>query len=169
MSVVRFPSRHRGAERPASSEALVIDRRPVNDAADWQQDIRAECRRLRALSPSVFAYLKTTGLLFRCTFLASEGRGQPLLFRYIGAPTLAFLGRSWARQQLGKPDMEDPHHTLAEGVGAQYHEAIDGAEAVFNQVIITGLSAAPKVYTHLLVGWQDGTGRRALLSCLDAA
>ncbi|TWA76875.1 hypothetical protein FBZ83_11716 [Azospirillum brasilense] len=167
MSVISFPNQDRGARRPASSKDVTIERRPIHAAADWQSWIVNECRTQKTLSPSIFSFLKGTGLLVRCTFLASDGPNSPLLFRYIGAPTVEFLGRAWARQQIGKPDLDDPHHAITEGIGPQYREAIEGGEPLFNQVTITGLSADQKVYTHALYGWQD-SGRRAVLSCLAA-
>ncbi|MBP2291061.1 hypothetical protein [Azospirillum rugosum] len=166
MSVLLFQSRGPAIQRPEPKEELLITRLRVDEAADWQLAIVEECRRQRTLTPSVFNFLKEQGLLDRCTFLASEGMEQPLVFRYIGGPTVRFLGRAWARQQIGKPDLDDPHQVLAEGVGQQYREAIEGGDPVFNRVTITGLSASPKVYTHMLYGWAPQDGRRALLSCL---
>ena len=168
MSVLQFPTMVRGAQRPASSQDVTIERLPIHAAADWQSWIINQCRYQKTLSPSVFSFLKGAGLLERCTFLASDGPDSPLLFRYVGAPTVEFLGRAWARQQIGKPDLDDPHHAITEGIGPQYREAIECGEPLFNRVTITGLSASRKVYTHALYGWQDTSGSRAVLSCLAA-
>ncbi|MBK3798655.1 hypothetical protein GAY33_05315 [Azospirillum brasilense] len=166
---LRFPAILRRPDPPAPApEVITVDihRQPEWAALDWQLAIRDLWRDHPTLCPSFKDKLKATGLLPRCCFLASLDNG-PLIFRYIGEPTIAFLGREWARYQLGKPDLDDPHQTLAEGVGAQYREAIEGGAPVFNRVMITGLSAEPKIYTHLLLGWRLPDGNRALLSCLD--
>ena len=135
-------------------------------AVDWQAAIVAECRRLGALSPALFAFLERMALLDRCTFLASDGADDPLRFRYLGAPTRAFFGRGWARTMLGKSEGEDVHAGLVQGFHAAYAEAVEGGEALFNRVVISGLSVAPLVYRHALIGWQDRAGRRAVLSCM---
>ncbi|CAO3445677.1 hypothetical protein [Azospirillum argentinense] len=166
MSVVALPLMGKAIPHRPVNEAVTIHRLPVEAASDWQQEVKNECRRQRSLTPAVFDFLKAAGLLDRCTFLASEHQFAPLRFRYIGGPTVRFLGRAWALQQIGKPDLDDPHQTLAEGVGHQYREAIEGGDPVFNRVTITGLSLSPKVYTHMLIGWQQSDGRRALLTCL---
>ena len=162
MGAVHFLSNGRGAQRPAG-----LHRLPLGAAADWQAAIVGECRRHGALSPALFAFLERTGLLDRCTFLASDGADDPLRFRYLGAPTRSFFGRGWARQMAGRPDQDDPHHTLAEGFAAQYREAVDGGIPVLNRVVISGLSAVPLRYAHMLIGWRDASGRRAVLSAID--
>lgn len=151
---------------PAIEARTEIHRQPMAFASDWQQAVLELYRRDRNLNPDFAQRLKAMDLLRRCVFLASDGAG-PLLFRYIGEPTISFLGADWARAQLGKPDDQDPHQCLADGVGPQYREAIEGGQPILNRVEITGMSAAPKVYTHLLLGWRRPDGRRALLSCLD--
>ncbi|QCN95862.1 hypothetical protein D3093_11660 [Azospirillum argentinense] len=165
MGAVRFLANGRGVQRPAGG--LHLQRLPMGAAVDWQATIVAECRRLGALSPALFAYLERTGLLERCTFLASDGTDDPLRFRYLGAPTRAFFGRGWARGMLGQPDQDDPHQALAQRFAAEYLEAVEGGTPVLNRVVISGLSAVPLIYTHTLIGWQDRAGRRAVLSCMD--
>lgn len=103
----------------------------------------------------------------RCTFLASNGPDAPLTFRYIGAPTIKVLGAKWASDHLGQPEEADPHQVLADGVGAQYREAIEGGEAVFNHALLT-MSGVVYPFTHTLIGWADGAGRRAVLSCVTS-
>ena len=167
-SRLRFPTFWiRRPVEPAPPEAVVeIHRQPLSFAADWQTNIVDRCRELRTLNPEVFQHLSETGLRRRCVYLSSDGDG-PLLFRYIGEPTVRYLGVEWAKSQLGKPDLDDPHQSLAEGIGAQYREAIEGGVPVFNRIMITGLSADPKIYTHVLIGWRLPEGRRALLSLLN--
>lgn len=163
MNVLRFPP-DRGSPRPISPE-ITVSRLALDAAADWQRTILAECRRQRTLTPSVFAYLKRTGLLERCTFLASMDPGSALAFRYLGTPTLGVLGRAWGRSALNRPLDANSHSELSDSAGAQYAEAIEGGEAVFNRISVTGLGQ-PFVYTHAVYGWID-RGRRAALSCID--
>ncbi|MGY0713121.1 hypothetical protein [Azospirillum argentinense] len=165
MGAVHFLSNGRGVQR--SGEGLDLQRLPLGAAADWQAAIVGECRRHGALSPGLFTYLERTGLLDRCTFLASDGADDPLRFRYLGAPTRNFFGRGWARQMAGRPDQDDPHRAIAQRFAAEYLEAVEGGVPVLNSVVISGLSAAPLVYTHALYGWRDSSGRRAILSCMD--
>ncbi|MGY0711250.1 hypothetical protein [Azospirillum argentinense] len=165
MGAVHFLTNGRGAQRPAGG--LHLQRLPMGAAVDWQAAIVAECRRLGALSPDLFSYLEHAGLLDRCTFLASDGVDDPLRFRYLGAPTRAFFGRGWARGMIGQPDRDDPHRALAQRFTAEYLEAVEGGVPVLNRVVISGLSAAPLVYQHALIGWRDRAGRRAVLSCMD--
>ncbi|CAO3416517.1 hypothetical protein [Azospirillum argentinense] len=165
MGAVHFLNTGRGAERPG--EGLDLHRLPLGAAADWQAAIVGECRRHGALSPGLFTYLERAGLLDRCTFLASDGADDPLRFRYLGAPTRNFFGRGWARQMAGRPDRDDPHRAIAEELGAEYREAMEGGGPILNRVVITGLSVAPLRYAHMLVGWRDASGRRAVLSAID--
>ncbi|AIB13993.1 hypothetical protein ABAZ39_18860 (plasmid) [Azospirillum argentinense] len=164
MGAVHFLTNGRGAQHPAGG--LHLQRLPMGAAVDWQAAVMMECRRQGALSPGLFAYLERAGLLERCTFLASDGAADPLRFRYLGAPTRNFFGRGWARQMAGRPDQDDPHHVLAEGFAAEYLEAMEGGVPVLNRVVISGLSAAPLVYQHALIGWKERTGRRAVLCCM---
>lgn len=163
MSVVAFPSYR--ADDLRFALCTEVHRLSLPDAAEWQQQIIAECRRQRSLSPAVFAFLKSERLLDRCTFLASEQPEAPLLFKYIGAPTLSVLGRAWGRSMLNQPEEVDPHAEFAHSVGAQYAESIGAGEALFNRISVTGMGK-PLVYTHALYGWAEG-GRRAVLSAVD--
>ncbi|WP_448206500.1 hypothetical protein [Azospirillum sp. sgz302134] len=164
MSVITFPMQDRGAMPPASLD-IEAQRLTMTSAADWQQDIIAECRRQRSLNPAVFAYLKDGGLLDRCTFLASEGPSDPLRFRYIGTPTLSVMGRAWGRSVIGQPEEVDPHTEFAHRIGLEYAEAMTAGEGLFNHFVVTGLGR-PFAFTHALYGWSD-RGRRAVLSCID--
>jgi hypothetical protein len=163
MSVLQFPM-DRGAPRPVSP-VIAVQRLTLDHAADWQLDILSECRRQKTLTPSMLTYLKRTGLLSRCTFLASLEPSSPLLFQYLGEGTLSVLGRAWGRSVLNQPEAADPHSEYAHRIGLQYVEAIGGGEALFNRISVTGLGR-PFVYTQALYGWADN-GRRAILSCID--
>ncbi|MBP2311873.1 hypothetical protein [Azospirillum soli] len=165
MAVITFPAtQDRGALRPVSTE-VSIQRLAMSSATEWQRQIMTECRRQGILNPAVFAYLKANRLLDRCTLLASEGPTSPLLFKFIGVPTLSVLGRAWGRSVLGQPEDIDPHVEFAHSIGMQYVEAIGAGEALFNRISVTGVGR-PFVYTHAVYGWSD-RGRRAVLSCID--
>ena len=163
MTILQF-TRQGPAPRPATPE-IEAQRLPMHAAADWQLAIVEECRRQRNLTPTVFRFLDGTGLLSRCTFMASEGPTDPLRFCYIGAPTLRVLGRAWGRSVLNQPVDMDPHEEFAHRVGAEYAEAMGAGEALFNRFAVTGLGR-PFVYTQALFGWSEG-GRRAVLSAID--
>lgn len=164
-TVLHFPT-ERGAQRPATTE-ISVRRQSFSMCADWQLAIAEECRRQRTLNPRVFEYLKTNGLLPRCTFLASDEPGAPLRFRYIGSPTLSKLGRAWGRSMLGQSLDVSPHEEFSSSVKAQYGAAIDSGELVLNRIDVHGIGR-PFAYTHLLVGWED-KGRRAVLSAINLA
>lgn len=162
MAILHFPDQ--GV--PRSAEIAIDTRRlTMRNAADWQQQIVAECRRQRTLTSAVFRFLKDSGLLSRCTFLASEGPADPLRFFYIGAPTIAVLGRAWARSVLDQPVEQDPHTEFARRVGAEYIEAMAGGEALVNRFSVAGLGR-PFDYVQALFGWSEG-GRLAVLACID--
>lgn len=160
-TIVQFPAPEARHARPAPE--ITITRQPVNRAADWQEAIAQECRRHRRLTPAVFAFLRTTGLLSRCTFLASEP-GGPLTFRFIGVPTLTVLGTAWARGVLHQPDEADPHADFAAAIGEQYADAIESGDIVFNTIAVQGIGQGFR-YTHMLAGWTEH-GRRAVLSAV---
>ncbi|MGY0794278.1 hypothetical protein ACW7BJ_33440 [Azospirillum argentinense] len=151
---------------PQIETDVSIHRQPVGVAADWQTGIASECARHEILCPPVFEYLKATGLVTRCVFLSSEDGVGPLLFRYIGLPTRQTLGNAWADAHLGKPDSA-PSANLADGIDAQYREAIEAGEPLLNRVCVTGLKATPLHFSHLLMGWRLPNGRRALLSAVE--
>lgn len=161
-TVIPFPT-------PAISRSgpmdVAVRRLAVGDAADWQRNILAECRRQRAFTPDIPGYLAKAGLMNRCTFLASDGPTSPLLFKHLAATTVAVLGRAWGQAMLDQPEEADPHGELAHHVGLQYAEAIEGGQALFNRISVAGLGR-PLVYTQALYGWSEG-GRRAVLSCID--
>ena len=166
MTVLTLPAMmQRGATRPAILPEITVRRQVLRQCADWQGAIAEECRRQRTLNLRVFDYLKTSGLLPRCTFLATDEAGTPLRFRYIGAPTLAKLGRAWGRSMLGQPLDLSPHAEFSASVDAQYGAAIASGELVLNRIEVHGIGQA-FAYTHLLVGWED-RGRRAVLSAID--
>jgi hypothetical protein len=170
-SLFRAPAiigRRGDPQPPAPVEPILdIHRQPLRFAADWQLAIAETCRQHRILCRPVFDFLQDSGLLSRCLYLSSTGRDEPLLFKYIGVPTRICLGDDWARENLGKPDSA-PADRLADGIAAQYVEAIEGGQPVLNRVFSTEVFPdRPLVFTHLLVGWRLPDGRRALLSCLD--
>lgn len=66
---------------------------------------------------------------------------------------------------LDQPENADPHSELARHIGLQYVEAVEGGQALFNRIRVTGLGQ-PFIYTQALYGWLDN-GRRAVLSCVD--
>lgn len=162
--IVLFPKGDGLAARPAV-QSITITRLPLASATDWQQAIAKECRRQRALTPSLPAFLKRVGLLDRCTFLSADGPGAPLIFRHLGVPTLSVLGRAWGRTVINRPDAVDPHEAYAQRIGGEYAETIGAGEAVFNRVTVSGLGT-PFTYTHGLFGWED-RGRRAILSAVN--
>jgi len=164
MTAPTFPITNRGAQRP-SFPMIEISHLTRADAADWQVAVMAECRRLKMLTPSLTGWLKGAGLLSRCTFLSSDGPGEPLCFRDLGEPMLPVLGRAWSRSMLNPPDDQDPHIEFAQNVGAQYAESIGAGETIFSRVIVSGVGR-PFVYTHALYGWED-RGRRAVLAAVD--
>lgn len=167
-TILTFPTKVRGATvRPAIRADVAVEHKPLRLCADWQSAIAEECRRQRILNPRVFEFLHTTGLLERCTFLATEVAGGPLVLRHIGMPTLTKLGRAWGRAMLGQPLEGSPHPEFAHSVEAQYSAAITSGELLLNRVEVHGIGA-PFAYTHLLVGWED-SGRRAVLSAIALA
>lgn len=151
---------------PEAPAMVDIHRQPLRVAADWQMGIVDECRRHRSLCEPVFRYLRDSGLLARCLYLSSAEPVGPLLFRHIGVPTRVCLGDDWARANLGKPDTA-PSDRLATGVAAEYLEAIDTGQPIYNRVFVSDVMATPLTYTHMLLGWRLPDGRRALLSCLE--
>jgi len=151
---------------PPAPAVVTINRQPLRFAADWQLVIADECRQQRTLNPSVYRFLEERGLLSRCLYLSSDTPDGPLLFRYIGVPTRTCLGDDWARANLGRPDTA-PSDGLVSGVDAQYREAIDAGQPVYNRIYVTDVMATPLTYTHLLVGWRRPDGRRAVLSALE--
>ncbi|MBP2303348.1 hypothetical protein J2850_006093, partial [Azospirillum picis] len=144
--------------RPDDDANVEIHRQPLRFAADWQLEIIRKCEQ-EGVTPSLVAWLNSTGLLKRCVYLSSAEPTGDLLFRYIGEPTQRYLGRKWAAEQIGKPD-NAPNRNLEEGVGPQYREAIDGQAPLFNRIFIDGSRSV--TYTHVLIGWRLPDDRQAL-------
>lgn len=149
-----------------SATRVEIHRQPLRFALDWQQEIVALHRRHPTLTPAFKEELEALGLLSRCVFLSSHD-GGPLRFRYIGEPTRRVFGDRWAAAHIGRPHLEDEHTEYARAIGAEYLEAIEGSEPVYNQLLLTGLPGAPVNYRHLLLGWSLSEGRQALLALID--
>jgi hypothetical protein len=162
MTLVTFPA---GPHPPPAQIDIAIERLVIGAAADWQKSVLAECKRQRTLTPAIPGYLKETGSLNHCTFLASTDSVSSLLFIHLGYSTLAVLGRAWGRAVLKRPQEADPHSELARCIGVQYAEAIEGGQALVNRISVTGLGR-PFVYTQALYGWSHSR-RRAVLSCVD--
>jgi len=143
-----------------------IERQASGTMEDWQQAIVAECGKHASLCRPVLDYLKRTGLLSRCVLLAAEP-GGPLLWRFIGQTTVKYMGSAWARSNLGRPAEADERTDFGRVLAASYAEALDIRAPVVNQLRVSGL-ARPLDYQHTLLGWQDASGTRAVLSCVHA-
>ncbi|TWA58634.1 hypothetical protein FBZ84_11725 [Azospirillum baldaniorum] len=153
-------------QQPAETQ-VDIHRQPLRTALDWHQDMVALWRRHPTFGPGLHDDLKSTGLLPRCVILTARD-GGPLCFRYIGEPTRRVFGDRWADQNIGKPHLEDVHGAYAQAIDAQYREAVEGGEPVYNHLVITGLPRPPVNYRHLLFGWSLGHRRQALLALIDS-
>lgn len=164
-NIITLPKLARGAPRPLVR--LDLHREPLSLMVDWQSAVVAECRRHGSLNPSIFGYLKSSGLLSRCVFLSSDSAGDALRFRFFSAATVATLGRAWARQNLGQPHEDNPHRDFPASLSNEYTEAVDGGEVLFNRLTLHGTTAEPKPYSHVLIGWRAADGRRAVLSVID--
>jgi hypothetical protein len=153
----------------AGTETLQVDihRQPVRGAVDWQSQILDLWRRHPWPQPGFLDGLKARGLLDRCIFLTSEGEGRPLAFQFVGTPTIKVFGTDWARSQIGKPYLTDPHADLAYDLGVHYQEAVETGAPIYNRIRITGVPGQPIDYSHLLLGWTLPGGRQALLGCID--
>ena len=159
--------RRRDDPPPEPGSARVeIHRQPLRTALDWHQEVIALWRRHPQFGPALHDELKGRGLLSKCVILTACD-GGPLCFRYIGEPTRRVFGERWAAQNIGKPHLEDVHTDFALAIDAQYREAIDGGEPVYNRLLITGLPRPPVNYCHLLFGWSLGERRQALLALID--
>lgn len=141
-----------------------VDRQTVGSALDWQQAIIGECRRHDGPSPEIVQFLKKSGLLNRCCYLASDVDGGPLKFRFIGRPALDTLGEAWGRMVLNRPEVEDPHCDFSMAIARQYAEAIETGEPLVNEIAVTGIGR-PFSFVHALIGWQCGR-QRAILSAV---
>ncbi|MBP2230797.1 hypothetical protein J2847_004106 [Azospirillum agricola] len=151
---------------PPAEVTVTIHRQPLAVAADAQVAVLDHWRAHRLEpSPTMGSDLREAGLLHHCGFLSADP-GGPLIFRRIADATVKALGREWARQQLGKPNDDDPYSEYAIQLATHYDEAIQGGEPVYNHLVIHGL-AHPVVYSHLLVGWTSPTGQQALLTVID--
>ncbi|CAO3418157.1 hypothetical protein [Azospirillum doebereinerae] len=161
MGLVPFPLTHRGVRHPGFP-VIEVSRLSLDEAADWQANVMAECRRRKAPTSSLADWLETRGLLPRCTVLSSDGPGEPLC-----VPERAFIvtpdgGRE--QRSIRRPDDSDPH-LLAQTIGVQCAESVGAGEAVLNRILVSGIGR-PFVHTHAFYGWEDN-GRRRVLSAVD--
>lgn len=167
-NVLTFPTdRSTSTANPSARPAIHLELHRERSATmlDWQARIVEECQKHETLNPALVTALKRMGLLDRCTFLLNDHAGGPLRFRYIGCPTILVLGRAWARQNLGRPHVENPHGDFPVNLGAEYAEAVHGGEPVHNRVRMHGPAVVPS-YTHVLAGWRRDDGREAVLSAI---
>lgn len=151
----------------ASPVRIEVHRQPESFALDWQQRVKALRRKHPEFGPGVVADLKAARLLDRCLVMMSDQPRGPLVVRFVGLPTIAAFGYAWAQRQLGQPLDADPHQECAEAMVAVYDEAAEG-DPVFNQCLITGLRAAPIPFCHMVIGWRDALGCRAIFSAIAA-
>ncbi|HEY0836873.1 MAG TPA: hypothetical protein VGE72_23385 [Azospirillum sp.] len=152
--------------RKPEAAHVEVHRQPARYALEWQQKIVALWRRHPTLSPAFHDELAATGLLSRCVFLSSDDGGA-LCFRYIGEPTRKVFGNRWADGLIGRRHTEDEHTEYARAIGAEYQEAIESGEPVYNRLLITGLARPPTNYRHLLLGRSLDDGRQALVALID--
>jgi hypothetical protein len=152
--------------KPASTVTVSVHRQPLRVASDAQTVVADLWRRHRRFGSAVKAEINAAGILDHCGFLSTELPGGPLVFRRIAWPTVRALGREWALSQLGRPNDEDPFSEYATLIGAEYREALEAGEPVYNRLVIHGLPQEVN-YSHLLVGWRSPAGQQALLTCID--
>jgi hypothetical protein len=80
------------------------------------------------------------------------------------------LGRVWACEPLGRPHVENPHAEFPDRLSPLYAEALDGGgPSQRRRVVMRGPSAEGRPYTHVLYGWRDSAGRRAVLSAISSS
>lgn len=135
-----------------------IVRQPLRTAMDWQLEAIGIWREHRWFGPAFKVSMEKVGLGRRCLLLTSWD-GGPLRFRYIGEPTRRFFGDAWADAQIGKPQMTSGFDALTKALNEQYMEAILNGEPVHNRLVVHGLPGEPFIYTHTLLGWQQGRWR----------
>lgn len=154
------------APAPAGAVTVTIHRQPLRVASDTQIAVGDLFRKHRRLSNRFVDDIAAAGLLKHCGYLSSAAPGGPLIFRRHAEATVRVFGVAWARAQLGQPNHADPHAEYASSIGAQYDEAIQAGQPVYNHLVIHGLSS-PVIYSHLLVGFRSPAGQQALLTCIS--
>ncbi|MCG5239191.1 hypothetical protein ACIU1J_01095 [Azospirillum doebereinerae] len=161
MGVIPFPLTNRGVRHP-TFPVIEVSRLSLDEAADWQANVMAECRRRRVPTSSLADWLETRGLLLRCTVLSSDGPGEPL--RIPGQALIPALNGEREPGAIHHPGATDPH-LLAQTIGVQCAENVSAGEAVLNRILVSGIGC-PFVHTHAFYGWED-KGRRRVLSAVD--
>lgn len=153
---------------PVPVAEVIVHRQPLRVASDWQAALCDIWRANRILSPAVLREIEAAGLRDRCGFFAnSDASDLKLRIRMLAEPTVRYFGRGWAEAQLGRPHLDDPHADYAARIDREYQEAIDGGEPLLNLVTILRPGQPRAVYTHVLLGWTAGAGRRAVLSGVE--
>lgn len=145
---------------------VTIHRQPLSFAAEPQAAMLDLWRKnRRSPPPDLHWRLTESGILRHCGVLQAAPDG-PLVFRRIAEETVRVFGTAWAMEQLGRPNEADPNSEYALQLAAEYDEAIDGGQPVYNHLVIHGLSQ-PIIYSHMLVGWTSSAGQKALIACID--
>lgn len=166
-AILRYPlGDPPSAPTPANPVTVIIHRQPIRVASDAQIAVSDLFRRHRRLSNGLVDDIIAAGLLQHCGYLSSATPDGPLIFRRHADATVRVFGVAWARAQIGQPSHADPHTEYASSIGAQYDEAIQSGQPVYNHLVIQGLST-PVIYSHLLVGFRSPAGQQALLTCIS--
>lgn len=153
---------------PVPVAEVIVHRQPLSVASDWQASLCDIWRSHDGLSPAVLREIEAAGLRDRCGFFANSDPSDPQLrIRMLAEPTVRYFGRGWAESQLGRPHLDDPHADYAARIDREYQEAIDGGEPLLNLITMLRPGQPPTVYTHVLLGWTAGAGRRAVLSGVE--
>lgn len=153
---------------PPPVTEVIVHRQPLRVAAEWQTALCDIWRVHRVLSPAFLQEIEALGLRDRCGFFANSGPSdRDLRIRMLAEPTVRYFGRDWAERQLGRPHLEDPHTHYAARIDHEYQESIDGGEPLLNLITMLRPGQPPTIYTHMLLGWTAGTGRRAVLSGVE--
>ncbi|MGY0794116.1 hypothetical protein ACW7BJ_32605 [Azospirillum argentinense] len=160
---------HRSGRQGAVARPVApieVHRQPDGFALEWQRHVKALRRAHAEFGPGFVADLKAAGLLDRCLVMTSEQASGPLVVRFVGHPTIGVFGREWARRQIGKPLEADPFWECTAPMAAVYEEAAS-ADPVFNRCLLAGVLRDPLPFCHMVVGWRDPLGRRAIVSAID--
>lgn len=164
MSTSAFHISNRGAAT-AAFPVIEITPMPLTEAAGWQTEIMAECRRQPMLSSSLTGWLKQAGLLSRCCFLANDQPGEPLCLQFIDEDMLEGSNPTWGCPLLDPEPGGRATIDYAHLIALEFAGTVTAGNAVFNRVTVWG-SGVPFTCSHLVYGWEE-FGRRAVLSAID--